>query len=82
MYVADDKQAIVTSGNLTTPAFTANYEYGVVVTDPAMVKKVHSDMQDYAKAGRQVTRAELARLDEAGRDLVRQHQRSAGRLAA
>ena len=80
VYVADERQAIITSGNLTSSAFTANCEYGVLVTEPKVVKKVRRDMDDYASAGRQVSRAELARLDEVSRDFVGQYQRSAGRL--
>lgn len=80
VYVADEKQAIITSGNLTSSAFTANYEYGVIVTEHKVVKKVRSDMDDYARAGRQVSQAELARLEEVSRDFVGQYQRSAGRL--
>ena len=82
VYVADEKQAIITSGNLTSSAFATNYEYGVIVTEPTMVKQVSKDLQDYAKAGRQVSRTELARLDEASRDLVAQYKQGAGRLGA
>ena len=82
VYIADEKQAIITSGNLTSSAFATNYEYGVVVTEPTMVKKVSSDMQNYARAGRQVSRGELALLDEASRDFLAQYQQEAGRLGA
>ena len=82
VYIADEKQAIITSGNLTSSAFSTNYEYGVIVTEPTMVKRVSDDLQDYAKAGRQVSRAELARLDEATRDFVTQYRQGAGRLGA
>ena len=80
VYVARDKRAIIASGNLTPSAFARNHEYGVVVTDPQAVTKVYSDMQDYARLGRQVSRDELVRLNEASRDLVVKHQRSAERL--
>lgn len=82
VYVADQKQAIITSGNLTSPAFATNYEYGVIVSDPTMVKKVSNDLQNYVKAGRQVSRPELARLDEASRDFLAQYQQAAGRIGA
>lgn len=82
VYVADEKQAIITSGNLTSSAFSTNCEYGIAVSEPAMVKKVSSDMQNYAKTGRQVSRSELARLDEASNDLVKEYRQTAGRLGS
>jgi hypothetical protein len=82
VYVAYDKRAIVTSGNLTPSAFARNHEYGVVVTDREMVRRVYSDMQDYARLGRQISRDELVRLNEASRDVVAKYQRSAERLGA
>jgi hypothetical protein len=82
VYVAHDKRAIIASGNLTPSAFSTNHEYGVVVTDPEMVRKVYSDMQAYTRLGRQISRDELARLNEASRDLVAQYQRSAEPLGA
>jgi hypothetical protein len=77
VYVAPDRRAIIASGNLTPSAFSRNHEYGVVVTDPEMVRQVYSDMQAYARLGRGISRDELVRLDEASRDLVAQYQRSA-----
>lgn len=82
VYIADEKQAIITSGNLTSSALGANYEYGVVLTDPPMVKQVRGDMRHYAAAGRQISRSELGRLEEASRDFRGQYQRAASRLDA
>lgn len=82
VYVADEKQAIITSGNLTSSAFAANYEYGVIITEPTMVKQVSNDLRSYARAGRQVSRSELARLDEASRDFLTRYKQGAGRLGA
>lgn len=82
VYVAPDSRAIVASGNLTPSAFSTNREYGVVITDPQMVREVYKDMQAYARLGRQISADELATLNEASRDLVAQHQRSADRLGA
>lgn len=82
VYIADEKRAIITSGNLTSSAFNTNYEYGVVVTEPDMAKKVSNDMQRYAKAGREMSRAELARLDAASRDFRGQYQRASRQLEA
>ena len=82
VYIADDKQAIITSGNLTSSAFGTNYEYGMAVTDSELVKKVSNDMRDYAKAGRQLRRAELSRLSAASRDFAGQYQRTADRMGA
>lgn len=80
VYVADERRAIITSGNLTASAFTANFEYGVLVTDSAMAKRVSNHMQDYAQAGREVSGAELSRLHETSRHVLLQHQRTAREL--
>ena len=82
VYVADRKQAIITSGNLTSSAFATNYEYGVVVTEPRLVSMVADDLHKYAKAGRQVTRDELARLEEASRDLAGRYRQTTERAGS
>lgn len=82
VYVADEKQAIITSGNLTSAAFARNYEYGVVLTEPLMVRQVTRDMERYTNAGRQVSRKELANLEEVSLDLRRQYQRASGQVEA
>ena len=82
VYLADEKRAIITSGNLTSSAFARNYEYGVVVTEPTMVKRVSDDMRNYAKAGREVSRGELSRLHEASRDVLVRYKRTSRELEA
>ena len=82
VYIADEKQAIITSANLTAPGFNSNYEYGVKVIDPTLVARVSDDMRNYGRAGRRVSRGELARLDEASRDFLALYQEGAGRLSA
>ncbi len=82
VYVADERQAIVTSGNLTTSAFARNYEYGVWIADPAMVRTVSSDMERYSQTGREIATGELARLDEVSRDFRQKYQRSSRQLQA
>lgn len=60
VYIADDQQAIVTSGNLTTGGLRLNYEYGFHLSDPASVKKVHQDISDYSSLGTSLQRDDLA----------------------
>ena len=46
MYIFDDKQAIVTSGNLTYGGLNANYEYGVLIKDKNNVANITHDFYD------------------------------------
>ena len=46
MYIFDNKQAIVTSGNLTYGGLNSNYEYGVLLTDKSNVENVTHDFYD------------------------------------
>ena len=51
VYVADDQQAIVTSGNLTAGGLHLNYEYGLHLLDPQLAAEVRRDVLDYAALG-------------------------------
>ena len=55
VFVADEKAAIVTSGNLTRSGLDTNIEYGVVLRDPPLVKKVRDDMLNFARLGSAVS---------------------------
>ena len=55
VFVADEKAAIVTSGNLTRSGLDTNIEYGVVLRDPPLVKKVRDDMLNFARLGNAVS---------------------------
>lgn len=62
VFVADDKAAIVTSGNLTRAGLDGNLEYGVFLEDSALVGSVRSDMLALATIGSRVEASTLAEL--------------------
>ena len=43
IYIFDDSNAVITSGNLTYGGLINNYEYGVLIKDENDVKNVLSD---------------------------------------
>jgi len=49
VYIADDSVAIITSGNLTKSGLDRNFEYGVCLQDPILVRQVRSDLKDIEK---------------------------------
>ena len=64
VYVADEHTAIITSGNLTGGSLSQNYEYGIRIHDPAVVRRIAGDLADYSELGAQVSLEELERLVE------------------
>ena len=46
VYIFDEKQAIITSGNLTNGGMNTNYEYGVLIKDENNVGNVMQDFYD------------------------------------
>lgn len=64
VYVADEHTAIVTSGNLTGGSLYQNFEYGVQIDDPALVRGIARDLVDYRSLGARVSVEELARIAE------------------
>lgn len=69
IYVADDHSAIITSGNLTQSSLNRNYEYGVHITEKALVRQVAEDVREYSSLGSPVTLAELDELTEITKSL-------------
>ena len=66
VFVADEEAAIVTSGNLTRSGLDSNLEYGVLLKEPEIVRKVRADMLSFARLGSPVDTAtidELAQLE-------------------
>ena len=59
VYVADDQQAIVTSGNLTAGGLRLNYEYGLHLLDARLAGEVRRDVLDYAALGSHLSAADL-----------------------
>jgi len=64
VYISGDSLAIVTSANLTDGGLTGNMEYGVALSESSLVRKVRSDVEDYARLGGQVTLPRLMKLRE------------------
>lgn len=58
-YVADEHTAIVSSGNLTKNSLYQNYEYGIQVNDPPLVRRIASDLLEYGTLGARVSVDEL-----------------------
>ena len=72
-YVADDHTAIVTSGNLTAGSMFRNYEYGIRITDPPLVRRIASDLLEYGSLGTPVSIAELDSLAGIAQSLRDKH---------
>ena len=51
VFVADEKAAIVTSGNLTRSGLDSNLEYGVLIDEPKLVQNVRDDVLSFARLG-------------------------------
>jgi hypothetical protein len=64
VYVFDSDYAIVTSANLTAGGIYRNFEYGLGISDPAMVSRIRDDLQSYADLGAIVEASQLARYCE------------------
>jgi hypothetical protein len=81
VYVADASAAIVTSGNLTAGGLRQNYEYGVRVSEPAVVASIRDDITEYAGLGAVVTAEQLATYCELARDVRETYRRSQQTIA-
>lgn len=71
VYVADDAEAIVTSGNMTTAGLWRNFEYGLEIKDADVVRLVSADVQGYARLGSVVAPSKLEFLAGMASDLGR-----------
>jgi phosphatidylserine/phosphatidylglycerophosphate/cardiolipin synthase-like enzyme len=74
VYVADQAIGIVTSANLTESGMDHNYEYGVRLNDPSLVRRLWQDLTEYANLGNNVTLAQLDALVQAAKDLRALHR--------
>lgn len=84
VYVADLRQAIVTSGNLTAGGLDRNYEYGVSTSDKAAITVIRNDLEEYAGLGAQIDEAELRIYNQAAkkvRTTFQKQQKSAQKAA-
>jgi hypothetical protein len=59
VFIADYKLAIITSGNLTHGGLKGNYEYGVALRRPDLVKQARLDFEGYARLGAPLTVEEI-----------------------
>lgn len=62
VFVADEKYAIITSGNLTRSGLDTNIEYGVVLRERTLVRTVREDMLKFARLGSAVSPDAIADL--------------------
>jgi len=69
VYVADTREAIVTSGNLTAGGLERNYEYGVVTDDEEAIAVIRDDLEEYAGLGAQVGGDELKSYIDAAQEV-------------
>ena len=53
----------VTSANLTDAGLCRNFEYGLYIHDPALVKEVTADMTQYALLGSVVSLSQLRHFE-------------------
>lgn len=51
VYIADDRLAFITSANLTRGGLRENYEYGILLYEPPLVRSLREDMQRYFLLG-------------------------------
>lgn len=69
VYVVDDRCAIVTSANLTDAGLRRNFEYGLRIDDPDLVKEVAADISQYAALGSIVALSQLRQFEAVIADL-------------
>lgn len=69
VYVADTSLAIITSANLTHGGLVTNYEYGIEITDPALVHRITDDLIRYGDLGATVSPMELEQLADIADEL-------------
>lgn len=77
VFAADERLALIGSFNCTTGGLARNFEYGVRVDDPSVVRKIRQDIGSYAALGSTITAQELRRLKrrvDALRDSIRDAQ--------
>ena len=74
-YVADEHMAIITSGNLTYDSLYRNYEYGIQIDNPMIVRRIAHDLQDYGSLGASVSLEEIDHIADVAATLRDKHSR-------
>lgn len=69
VYIADEHCALVTSANLTPSGLDSNWEYGIAVTDPAAVRGIRQDLEQYASLGNPLSRGKIHQLETVANEL-------------
>jgi hypothetical protein len=75
VYIADDKKAIITSANLTSPGLDLNFEYGIGLLDDVIVNRIKTDIENYSKLGSPVSKVVLSELSTIGQALVEEYEK-------
>jgi hypothetical protein len=70
VYLADSREALITSANLTEPGLSKSFEYGVILRHPTAVSRIWEDVQSYWSMGFVVTAELLDRMAERMRALA------------
>lgn len=79
VYIADARQAVVTSANLTSGGLWRNFELGVVIDDSHVVASLLDDLMRYGRLGSPVDHEQLALLADIAlelRDVQRRAERT------
>lgn len=75
VYIADDKKAIITSANLTSPGLDSNFEYGIGLADNVVVQRIKADIDNYSRLGNPVSKEVLSELSTIGQELVEEYEK-------
>ena len=59
VYIANQSNAVIASANFSQGGGKVNFEYGVKVSDSAVVRKIQADMEEYRKLGADITQNQL-----------------------
>ena len=62
VYIANLSSAVIASANFTQGGAITNFEYGVRISDAAIIQKIQKDMNEYSSLGADVTQDELEAL--------------------
>lgn len=71
VYVADEEIAVVTSANMTKGGLLSNFEYGVKFDDRDLVRRIKTDITDYAGLGTRINQPQLEFLSQISCELNR-----------
>ena len=74
VYVADEKCAIITSGNLTPGGINGNCEYGVAIQIAEQVREIRRDFEGYGRLGAPIAVDEISDLALEVADLASQYR--------